>query len=201
MMLNDQLGCCTIAAVGHAVQTWSVNAGSEITVPDSTVLAYYEQWDGYVSGDSSTDNGGVELDVLNDWKSSSFGGHKLLAYADPDIRNLAEVKQAINLFGGVYIGTNVTNQVMNNANDPSIPWDQTGDTSSAGGHAVFVLKYDESFLYFVSWGQIYKMTVAYWQANVDEAHALLAQDWMETSGLDPQGFNLTQLQTDLAQIK
>ncbi len=27
MMLNDRLGCCTIAAVGHAVQAWRLNAG------------------------------------------------------------------------------------------------------------------------------------------------------------------------------
>jgi len=46
MMLNDRLGCCTISAVGHAVQTWTANAlGRELTVPDSTILEYYEKWD------------------------------------------------------------------------------------------------------------------------------------------------------------
>ena len=64
MMLNDRLGCCTISAIGHAVQTWTANAlGRELTVPDSTILEYYEKWNGYNPADPATDQGGVELDV------------------------------------------------------------------------------------------------------------------------------------------
>ena len=58
MMLNDKLGCCTIAGVCHAVQVWSRNSGTEITLPDSVVLQTYEQWDGYNPRDPSTDQGG-----------------------------------------------------------------------------------------------------------------------------------------------
>jgi hypothetical protein len=81
MMLNDRLGCCTIAAIGHAVQTWTANAlGRELTVPDSTILEYYGKWDGYNPADPATDQGGVELDVLNDWRQQGFGGVSLDAY-------------------------------------------------------------------------------------------------------------------------
>lgn len=201
MMLNDTLGDCTIAGCAHAVQIWTANSTSEITLPDSTILAYYEQWDGYVSGDPSTDNGGVELDVLNDWRKSSFAGHILTAYADPDVTNVTEIKQAINLFLGIYIGMNVTNQVMESAGNPVVAWDQTGDTSSAGGHAVYVVGYDATYFYFVSWGQVYKMTLAYWQANVDEAHALMSPDLLGSSGLSASGFNTSQLLADLAAIR
>ena len=68
MMLNDTLGDCTIAGAGHAVQVWTANTASIATLPDPTIESYYQQWDGYVPGNSSTDNGGVELDVLNDWR-------------------------------------------------------------------------------------------------------------------------------------
>ena len=81
VMVNDRLGCCTIAAVGHAVQTWTANASRELTVPDSTILEYYEKWDGYNPADPSTDQGGVELDVLNDWRQQGFDGVSLDAYA------------------------------------------------------------------------------------------------------------------------
>jgi hypothetical protein len=81
MMLNDRLGCCTISAVGHAVQTWTANAlGRELTVPDSSILEYYEKWDGYNPADPATDQGGVEIDVLNDWRQQGFGGVSLDAY-------------------------------------------------------------------------------------------------------------------------
>ena len=201
MMLNDSLGDCTIAGCAHAVQIWTANSASEVTLPDSTILAYYEQWDGYVSGDPSTDNGGVEESVLDDWRQSSFGGQILTAYADADVSNLTEVKQAVQLFLGLYIGANVTNQAMQTAGNPAIAWDQTGDTSSAGGHCVYVTGYDDSYIYFVSWGQIYKMTLAYWNANVDEAHALMSPDLLGSSGLSASGFNSTQLLADLAEIK
>ena len=85
MMLNDQLSCCTIAAVGHAVQVWTANAGRESTVPDSTILSYYEQWNGYNPSDASTDRGGVELDVLNHWRQEGFLGHSLDAFVSVDL--------------------------------------------------------------------------------------------------------------------
>jgi hypothetical protein len=86
MMLNDRLGCCTISAVGHAVQTWTANAlGRELTVPDSTILEYYEKWDGYNPADPASDQGGVELDVLNDWRQQGFGGVSLDAYVAIEI--------------------------------------------------------------------------------------------------------------------
>jgi hypothetical protein len=196
----DGLGDCTIAGVAHAIQVLTANASSEITVPDSTVLKYYESWDGYVLGNPNTDNGGVELDVLNDWRKQTFAGHELLAYVDANPHNLISVKRGISLFGGAYIGLTVTNQVMNNSGNPEIPWDTTGDTSIAGGHCVFVLKYDPEFIYFISWGQIYKMTRKYWYANVQEVHILLSQDFISANGLSPNHFNLAQLQADLAAI-
>ena len=104
MMLNDTLGDCTIAGVGHAVQVWTANAGAMVTMPDATIEQFYEQWDGYVPGNPSTDKGGIELDVLNDWQKGGFAGHALLAFADPKPANLTEIRQSIALFGGVYIG-------------------------------------------------------------------------------------------------
>ncbi len=104
MMMNDHLGDCTIAGVGHAVQVWTANTGSIVTVPDSTIETYYENWDGYVPGNPSTDTGGIELDVLTDWQQQGFAGHALMAFADPKYTNLVEIRQSIALFGGVYIG-------------------------------------------------------------------------------------------------
>jgi hypothetical protein len=197
---SDGLGDCTIAGVAHAIQIFTANSGTEVTLPDQTILDYYEWWDGYVDGDPSTDNGGVEIDVLNHWRKKKFWGHRLDAYADPSVSNLTEVRQAVSLFGGLYIGLSVTDQVMQNDNDPTIPWDVTPGDTIDGGHCVFVTGYDAQFIYFISWGQIYKMTLAYWNAYVDESHALLSPDFLGANGLDPQGFNLKQLQADLAAI-
>ena len=199
MMLNDTLGDCTIAGCGHAVQVWSLaNVGLELTVSDSDILAAYEAWDGYVNGDASTDNGGIELDVLNDWKKNGLAGHALLAFADPAVANLTEIRQTIALFGGCYIGMEVPNFIMD-----SIPqvWDVTTDDGGIdGGHCVFVAGYDAESFTFISWGTVYKMTTAFWAKYVDEAHGLLSSVWIGANGA-PSGFNLNQLQADLSAIR
>lgn len=198
-MLNDQLGDCTIAGLGHAVQVWTANTGTEQTVADADILAAYEKWDGYNPSDPSTDQGGIELDVLTDFKRDGMAGHKLMAFADVRVSSFANVKQAINLFGGLYIGMQVPNFIMQDI--PAV-WDVVADDGGIdGGHCVYVVGYDVSGVSFISWGSLYKMTWAYWQKYVDEAHALLSADFIAATGLDPQGFNLAQLQADLQEIR
>lgn len=182
MMLNDQLGDCTIAAVGHAVQVWSANSSNEITVPDSDISKYYSLWDGYdpnatlVDGQNPTDQGGVEVDVLNDWHASDFAGVKLLGYADPSPQDALHVKQAVALFGGLYIGLALPLCAQTQA-----VWDFTdgplGVAGSWGGHAVWVLGYDADGLTCVTWGQLKRMTWAFWLAYCDESHALVSNIW------------------------
>ncbi len=201
MMLNDVHSDCTIAAAAHAIQVWSTHTGGEVTLPDSMILSYFEKWDGYKPGDPNTDVGGVELDVLNNWQKTSFEQHKLIAYADPAYANLEEIRQAITLFGGVYIGVALPNtarkqmvwDVVPNGGDDAKP-------GSWGGNAVFVPKYDAHSFTCITWGGLKQMTLAFWKEYVDEAHALLSHDWLESKGA-PSGFDLAQLKTDLGMIK
>jgi len=200
MMLNDIHGCCTIAAAAHAVQVWSANMSQEITVPDSLVLSYYEKWDGFTPGNPKTDEGGVELDVLNQWQKTSFNNHKLIAYADINYLSLSQIRQAINLFGGIYIGISLPESAQKQDVWDVVPdTDPTGKPGSWGGHAVFVPKYDATTFTCITWGAPKTMTVAFWEKYVDEAHALLSRDWIATKG-SPSGFGLAELKTDLSLI-
>lgn len=197
----EGLGDCTIAGCGHAVQVWSLaNVGLELTVQDSDILKAYEVWDGYVDGDPDTDQGGIELDVLNRWQKSSLAGHALLAFAGVKASNIQEVKQAIALFGGLYIGMQVPNFVMQNP-QPGKIWDLVADDGGIdGGHCVFVTGYEGDILEFISWGQVYRMTTRYWLKYVDEAYALLSSVFNGVHGA-PSGFNLNQLTADLKAIR
>ncbi len=200
MMLNDTLGDCTIAGCGHAIQVWTANTGSETTVPDSTVLSYYESWDGYNPDDPSTDQGGVELDVLKSWQKQGFAGNSLVAFADPKPDNLTEVRQSIALFGGVYIGLSLPLTAQSQDVWDLVPrGGANAKPGSWGGHCVFVPKYDGKSFTCITWGQLKTMTVAFWNKYCDEAHALLAQDWLTAKGA-PNGFDQAQLQADLNAI-
>ena len=201
MMLNDKLGDCTIAGAAHALQVWSANTGNMVTVPDDTIQNYYQQWDGYVPGNPGTDNGGIELDVLNDWQKQGFAGNTLMAFADPKPANMDQIRQSIYIFGGVYIGLAlpVTAQKQD-------VWDvvprggANAKPGSWGGHCVFVPKYDQNGLTCITWGGLKTMTMAFWKKYCDEAHTLLDQAWLTAKGA-PNGFNQDQLQTDLHAIK
>jgi hypothetical protein len=200
VMLNDRLGDCTIAGVAHAIQVWSACTGGEVTVPDSTVLSFYEKWDGYIPSDPTTDRGGIELDVLNDWHKEGFDGHALLAFADPKYTNLVEIRQSIALFGGVYIGLAlpVTAQTQD-------VWDVVPNgganarKGSWGGHCVFVPKYDGKSFTCITWGGLKTMTVAFWKKYCDEAHTLFGQNWLKVNNA-PSGFDQGQLLSDLGAI-
>ena len=200
-MLNDNLSCCTIAGAAHAVQVWTANTGTMVTVPDPTIETYYEQWDGYVPSNPGTDSGGVELDVLNYWQKQGFAGNALVAFADPKPGNLVEIRQSIALFGGIYIGVAlpVTAQkqevwdVVPNGGADAKP-------GSWGGHCVFVPKYDQHGFTCITWGELKTMTVAFWKEYCDEAHTLLGQAWLTAKGA-PNGFDQAQLLADLKAIK
>lgn len=197
-LLNNTLGDCTIAGVGHAVQVWTANTDGEAVITDEDALSYYEKWDGYNPEQPGTDNGGVELDVLTAWKRDGFAGHALTAFAAVSPRNVEAVKQAIALFGGCYIGMDVPNYIM--AGAPQVWSVEHVDTGIAGGHCVYVVGYDAATVTFISWGLVYRMTWEYWAKYVDEAYALLSPCFLEKNGLDPAGFNLEQLTADLARI-
>ena len=201
MMLNDTLGDCTIAGAGHAVQVWTANTVGIATVPDPIIESYYEQWDGYVPGNPNTDNGGVELDVLNNWQKKGFAGHALLAFADPRVFNLVEIRQSIALFGGVYIGLSLplTAQTQD-VWDVVLHGGAKAVKGSWGGHCVYVPKYDANGFTCITWGQPKTMTLAFWKKYCDEAHTLFGQDWLSTIKA-PSGFEQAQLQADLKAIK
>ena len=200
MMLNDTLGDCTIAGVGHAVQVFTANTSGIVTVPDSTIESFYEKWDGYVPGDPSTDKGGVELDVLTDWRQQGFDGHALLGFADPKPANLVEVHQSIALFGGVYIGLSLPLTAQTQDVWDVVPHGGAkARKGSWGGHCVFVPKYDQNGFTCITWGALKSMTLAFWKEYCDEAHTLLSPDWLTAKG-SPAGFDQAQLEADLKAI-
>ena len=275
---------CTIAAVGHAVQTWTANADRELSVPDSAILQYYEQWDGYDPSNPASDEGGVEIDVLNDWRQQGFNGQTLDAYVAIDLSGVRgkksgitspgagnresgaedwepgeiartpnpttqypplsvppptlstqppapnrDVATAIWLFGGAYIGVELPISAQNQDvwDVPKNPG-RNDEPGSWGGHAVYLVGYESGLgvrgqrlgaetrapaspnpqsltpnpctLTCITWGQLKKMTWAWFEKYCSEAYALVSRDWLQASGVAPSGFDLETLEKDLAAV-
>lgn len=197
LMLNDNLGDCTCAAIGHAIQCWTANESHESTPTDAMILAAYEGSCGYKPGDPSTDQGGVEIDVLNWWRNHPVDGHKIDAYMALEPHNHSHVKAAIDLFGLVYVGA----ELPISAQTQNI-WSVTSGYESApnswGGHAFICIDYSPNYVTCVTWGQLKKMTWSWFDRYIVESYALLAQAWvLKVGGDSPSGFNYSTLKNDL----
>jgi hypothetical protein len=201
MLANDTVGCCTIAAAGHALQEWTYDAaGAEAAITDAEVLAAYSAVTGYNPADPTTDQGAVCLDVLRYWRKTGVAGHTITAFAQIHPAKHDEVRAAIDLFGAAYIGVNLPTSAQHEL-DAGQPWSSTtGAPGGWGGHCVIVTAYDETGLTCVTWGQLQRMTWAWWDRYVEEAYAVLSPDWLSKAGLAPNTFDAAALERDLAAL-
>jgi hypothetical protein len=105
------------------------------------------------------------------------------------------VKQAIHLFGGVYLGFQVQRHCLEdfNARKPWTPAPLTHD-----GHAVYAVGYDKHGLTVLTWGSTQKATWEWWDECVDEAYAILPPQ-AKKADFAP-GFDFAQLQSDLQAV-
>ncbi len=187
---NDKLGDCTIAALAHAITTYRGLVGSKKDImPSKTVVKLYMHLTGGV------DSGLNELDVLNYWRQNGVAGDQILAYAGVDPKNHVHVQQAIQLFGGVYLGFQVQENCQQEF-DAHQPW--TPGPLTQDGHAVFAVGYDQNGLTVLTWGNTQQATWAWWDECVDEAYAILPPEAKNT-GFAP-GFDFAQLQSDMNDV-
>lgn len=191
MYLNDRLGDCTCATVGHIIQLLSTyGQGNTETITDGQVLEAYEAVSGYDPETGANDDGAVVQDVLNYWRKTGVGGHKILAFAEVDIHDPQTLFAAMNMFGTIYLGIDFPNTAYDQL-DAGEPWDVVPGAYSEGGHAINAGYYDVSdeMWKIVTWGQVQPMTQAFWDAYVEEAWVVISPEWFNAQGNDPTGLN------------
>lgn len=190
MYMNDRLGDCTCAALGHALESWTTySQGKTLLLPDSAILSLYEAVSGYDPQTGANDHGAVEQDVLAHVQKQGFGGHKILAFAQVDHKNLDEMKRALDFFGTVYLGF----QVPKSAEDQfarELPWTPVLGSPNVGGHAIDLQKWDGEYMYAVTWGRLQPMTAEFWLEYGDEAWVIVTEDWLDSKGQSPLGLDI-----------
>lgn len=182
---------CTIAALAHAVTTYEGMVAKREVMSEAAVRKLYFKLSGGV------DSGLDMLAVLNYWQSHTIRvpSERLLAFVKVNPHNHAHVMQAIALFGGLYSGFQCQEHVLDEF-DAHVPW-QPGKLTN-DGHAIFVTGYDSSGVEALTWGATQNGTWAWWDECVDEAYAILPIEAKKPT-FEP-GFNLAQLQADLAAV-
>jgi hypothetical protein len=209
MYLNDQLGDCTIAGAGHMFGAWTRYAsGTEVLFTDDQVQAVYSRVGGYVPGDESTDNGCVMADVLADARATGMTDsaghvHKVAGYAA--LGNVADeglLGQVLDVFGSVYTGINAQQQMETEFGDGQpFTWDPSAEV--IGGHCIVLQRRRGSGaapLEYVTWGALQPATTGFQAGAVEEAWAVVTEDWIKANGLSVEGLDLRQLLSDMAYV-
>jgi hypothetical protein len=186
---NDTLGDCTIAALAHAITVYR-GLTSRTTIPTQALVEklYYHLTGG-------TDSGLNVLDVMNYWRQHPVDKEKILAFVAVSTKNQTHIKQAIQIFGGVYLGFQVQANCVQEF-DSHQPW--TPGPLTNDGHAVYAVGYDANGLTVLTWGNTQKATWAWWDECVDEAYAILPAEATKKD-FNP-GLNFDQLKADLSQV-
>lgn len=205
-MLNDMIGDCVEAAVGHAIQVFTFNAdgaANMVTPSDAAIELFYEQAGNYVPGDPSTDNGTIVQVALTDWSNGTVDANQLAAFVEIDQMDMPNVQRSIWESGLVLIGLTVP-AYLQNLEAPGSVWDldPTADNTIVAGHAVIAVGYDASGnIPIQSWGYWYTMTPAFFAKFVDESYALANAAWIKATGLSPAGLTLAQIDALVATMK
>ncbi len=208
MYMNDRLGDCTAAGAAHMLESWNAAAGRSFEPRDDDVLAFYEATGGYDPANPASDQGAVEIDVLNYWRKNGFAGHRIAAYAAVNVQDQRELQAAIYLFGGVYAGVELPATAQREeiwgvpAPDINAP---DGVPGSWGGHCVPLLDYwnqgADDFYNCVTWGAVKRLTGDWLRTYCSECYAIVTMDFfLASTGRDPAGLDLDALERDLLAV-
>lgn len=158
---NDVYGDCTCAAAGHMIQCWTANAGTELTPANGSVISFYEH---FVGNPPPPDAGCDMLTVLRYWRKAGLAHHKVLAFTSLVLQDQIQAKQALDMFGSVYIGVALPDFAVT-GNMLTVPWvvPPSGAVGSAApnqqnGHGIPAFAYDADNLYVVTWGEVKAMS-------------------------------------------
>jgi hypothetical protein len=207
---NDTVGDCTCACIAHMIMLATAHTNTLVVPTTDQVLAVYSAITGYdpsqtqPDGSNPTDNGANIADVLNYWQNTGMpagaGVHKITAWVQIDQTNLIEVKQALWLFGGVDLGINVYQSMMDQTNAKTA-WDDPSG-SILGGHSVPIFGFGSEGCTCVTWGALQQMGWACFETICDEAYCVITPDWInQLTGKAYSGFDVATLEADAAAIK
>jgi hypothetical protein len=213
MYLNDQLGDCVIAELGHTagVMTGNANGSAGAAIfTDAQITALYSAIGGYVPGDPSTDNGCVITDALAYWATKGLlpdGSHKIAGYLAIDGTDKQEVQTAVEIFENLDFGIELPDKwVSPMPSSSGFVWDVAGAADPDNGHSVLGFSYDELGVLPSTWGMVGHITwaaIAEYteQQNGGELYTVISQDQLsKAQARTPRGIDWTQMVADFESL-
>lgn len=191
---NGTWGDCVIVGVKcNLPGTQAANStGTLLYFTEAQALSDYAEITGFAYT-QATDNGTDPLDALNFYKNNG----SILAFGQVNVRNPAHLAAAIEYFGGVAIALDIPGSWEGTTN-----WDVATD-NIVGGHLVVLSGYNAQGNYIVeTWAEDPPpvLTPAAISKYAQAGWVTVDNDWVAQNQQTLQGFNLQQLQQDLALV-
>jgi len=208
--LNDTLGDCVIAGMGHITGVLTANTGSPLMLTKEQIISLYSSIGGYVPGDPSTDNGCDEQTALNWWQQNGLysGEHKITGWLAVDATNPVEVRIAIWLFENLMFGVNLPDEWVNPMPSGSgFVWENSGGPDPDNGHCFTSQSYGQGGVGIATWGMLGTVTnraVARYAGpkGGGELYTVISADSIaKATQKAPNGFDFSQLLADFESMR
>jgi hypothetical protein len=204
MYLNNSIGDCTIAGLGHVEGAWTKilkGSASELIFANQTIQNVYSAISGYIPGQPSTDTGCEISDVLAYWMNTgipdtSGKNHILSSYAQIATPDQATLNWALKNFGTVYLGINCPESAETQFSQ-GLPWTYVQGSPIAGGHCITLQSNPSSGNYGVTtWGTLQMADQGFLDHYLEEAWVPIGADWLNAADKTVTGLNVSQLMAD-----
>jgi hypothetical protein len=213
LYLNDQLGDCVIAGIGHleGVFTGNASGGRPVVFASAQIIQAYSAIGGYVPGNPATDQGCDEQTALNYWQQKGFPGgnqHRIAEWIAVNGADESECKIATWLFENLLYGVELPDAWINpfpSAN--GFTWPVVGAPDPNNGHCVVSFGYDGIGSQIDTWGLRGTVTwqaIAAYTANSDggELYTVLSPETIvRAKQRAPSGVDWAQLEADMAKMR
>ena len=205
MYLNDTLGDCVIAGIGHVVGVLTGGAGDQYIYSDTQVTELYSAIGGYVPGHPNTDHGCDEQTALNYWQHNGApkGIHRIAGWISVNGADPEEYRTALWLFENLYFGLELPDKWLNpEPTKPGFTWDVAGPPDPNNGHCIVGVGYTNKAVKICTWGMLGYLTDAAiakyaTTAGAGELYTVISQDAINKAAAKaPSGFDWSQLVAD-----
>jgi hypothetical protein len=203
---NLKVNNCTCAAAGHLIMTWTSNIARLHKPTTRAIVDAYSDVTGY---DPKTDGIGEPVEaikVLKYWRKTGIDDRKITAFAKLAFKDRQQLKQAIYLYGGSYVGINLPKSAEKQYYESrkwTVPRGGTqgdGEPGSWLGHALIITGYKNDELTAVTWGKEVIMTLDFWETYVDESYAIFSEDFIKNDQT-PTKISVDVLRKDIETLK
>ena len=202
---NHTCGDCVWATQAHLLQAMQRGVKrSESRFSDDSVIADYSAATGYVPGDDSTDHGTLMADAATYWRKTGIADangkrNQITAYVDVRL-GIDELMQAAFDFGGIAIGVQLPASAMQQFTDGK-PFTYDRRSKILGGHAIALVgRNSHGDAVLATWDGITAASMTWLEAYMDEAVAYINLDYLDARGVNPRGFDRTELEKRLAAL-